>query len=57
MSVYELSKAQLEELKYDLMYQRELDDGKDHSCDEITEAELYESYEGVWFSPDDFMMQ
>lgn len=57
MSVYELSKAQLEELKYDLMYQRELDDGKDHSCDEITEAELFESYEGVWFSPDDFMMK
>lgn len=57
MSVRELRKSQLEELKFDLMYQREMDDGEDHSGDEITEAELFESYEGVWFSPDDFMMQ
>lgn len=57
MSVRELSKSQLEELKFDLMYQREMDDGEDHSGDDITEAELFESYEGVWFSPDDFMMQ
>ena len=56
MTIFDLNVRQLEELKEDLKAQRELDDGKDHSLDEITVQELIESYQDTEFTPDDFMM-
>lgn len=63
MSVTELNREQLDFLKRDLITQRMIGNGECPSygelawaVDNITDAEVFESYADVDFVPDDFFM-
>ena len=61
MDVHELNREQLDFLKQDLITQRMIENGEVPSygelawaVDNIPDSEVFETYEGVEFSPDDF---